>query len=85
MYVRLLCLEGEDIQEETMMRIVLEGCTEIGDPLREGDIQIKVGDPLTKEDTLIEDSLVMKDPLEEDILMEMGDPWKRRILWWRTP
>ena len=23
-------------------------------------------------------------PLEEDILMGMGDPWKRRIPWWRT-
>ena len=53
---------------------VLEGCTEIGDPLREGDIQTKVEDPLTKEDTLIEDPLVMKDPLEEDIFIEMEDP-----------
>ena len=43
------------------------------------DILTKVGDPLTEEDTLIED------PLEEDILTEMGDPWKRRIPWWRTP
>ena len=32
------------------------------------DILTKVGDPLTEEDTLIEDLL------EEDILTEMGDP-----------
>ena len=35
---------------------------------------MKVGDPLTKEDTLVEDPLMAEDPLEEDILMEMGDP-----------
>ena len=84
MYEGLLHQEGENIQEETVMMMVLEGCTEIGDPLREGDIQMKVEDPLTEEDTLIEDPLVMKDPLEEDILIEMEDPWKRRIPW-RTP
>ena len=39
--------------------VTIEGHIEIEDPLREGDIQIKVGDPLTEEDTLIED------PLEE--------------------
>ena len=66
--------EGENIQEETMMKMVLEGCTEIGDPLRKGNIQIKVGNPLIKEDTMIEDTLAMKDPLEEDILIEMEDP-----------
>ena len=43
-------------------------------PLREGDIQTKVEDPLAKEDSLIEDLLMMKDPLEEDILLEMEDP-----------
>ena len=76
MYKGLLGQEGENIQEETVMMMVLEGCTEIGDPLREEDIQTKVEDPLTEEDTLIEDPLVMKDPLEEDILIEMGDPLK---------
>ena len=45
MYEGLLCQEGENIQEETVMMMVLEGCTEIGDPLREGDIQTKVEDP----------------------------------------
>ena len=53
--------------------MVLEGHIEIGDPLREGDIQTKVEDPLTEEDTLMEHSLVMEDPLE-DILIGMGDP-----------
>ena len=62
MYEGLLCQEGENIQEETVMMMALEGCTEIGDPLREGDIQTKVEDSLTKEDTLIEDPLVMRDP-----------------------
>ena len=85
MYEGLLHQEGENIQEETVMMMVLEDCTEIGDPLREGDIQTKVEDPLTEEDTLIEDPLVMKDSLEEDILIEMEDPWKRRIPWQRTP
>ena len=37
-------------------------------PLIEGDIQTKEGDPLTEEDTL------MEDPLEKDILIGMGDP-----------
>ena len=45
MYGGLLHQGGENIWAETMMRMVLEGHTEIGDPLREGDIQIKVGDP----------------------------------------
>ena len=48
--------EGGNIQEEVMMMII-EGHIEIGDPLREGDIQTKVEDPLTEEDTLIEDLL----------------------------
>ena len=51
-----------------MMMMIIEGHIEIRDPLREGDIQIKVEDPLTKEDTLIEDLL------EEDIPIEMEDP-----------
>ena len=42
--------------------MVLEGHIEIRDPLREGHIQTKVGDPLTEEDTLMEDPLVMEDP-----------------------
>ena len=70
MYEGLLHQEGENIQEETLMMMVLEGCTEIGDPLREGDIQTRVENPLTVEDTLeedplmVEDLLVMEDPLD---------------------
>ena len=75
----LLHQEGENIQEEMVMMIIIEGHIEIEDPLREGDIQIKVGDPLTEEGTLIEDLL------EEDIPIEMEDPWKRRIPRRRTP
>ena len=67
------------------MMMIIEGHTEIEDPLREGDIQIKVGGPLTEEDTLIEDLLEedtpidMEDPMEEedtqeeDPLIEMED------------
>ena len=86
MYRGLLHQEGENIQEGMVMMMIIEGHIEIGDPLREGDIQIKVGDPLTKEGTLIENLLKenipveMEDPLEEedtqekDPLMEMEDP-----------
>ena len=48
--------------------MILEGHIEIGDPLIEGNIQMRVGNPLTKEDTL------MEDPLDEDILIGKGDP-----------
>ena len=80
------CQEGGNIQGEVVMMMIIEGHIEIEDPLREGDIQIKVEDLLTKEDTLIEDLLEedtpieMEDPLEEedtqeeDPLMEMEDP-----------
>ena len=70
--------EEENTERKTVIMMVLEGHIEIGDPLIEEDIQTKVGDPLTKEDTLIEDLL------EEDILIGMVDPWKRRIPWQRT-
>ena len=79
--------EGGNIQEKVVMMIMItEGLIEIGDPLREGDIQIKVGEHLIKEDFLVEDLLgedipiEMEDPLEkedtqeEDPLMEMEDP-----------
>ena len=71
---RLLQQEEENTWEKMAIMRVLEGHIGIGDPLIEGDIQTKVGDPLTKEDTLMEDPLVMEDPLEEDILIGMGDP-----------
>ena len=58
-----LLQQEESAQEEMVIMMVLEGHIEIEDPLMEGDIQTKVGDPL-----------VMEDPLEEDILIGMGDP-----------
>ena len=51
--------EGRNIQEEMVMMMTIEDHIEIRDPLREGDIQIKVGDSLIEEDTQI------VDPLEE--------------------
>ena len=64
----------------------------IRDPMIEGDILTEVVDPLTEEDTLVEDPLMEEDPLEEDILMEMGDTLEEEDTmmedpgWrWRTP
>ena len=66
--------------------IVLGGHIEIGEPLMKKDILTKVGDSLTKVDTLIEDLLEdnihieigypldEEDTLAEDPLMEMEDP-----------
>ena len=77
--------EGGNIQEKVVMMMIIEGHIGIGDPLREGDIQIKVEHPMTGEDTLIEDLLEedtpieIEDPLteedtqEDDPLMEMED------------
>ena len=50
-------MRTHEIQEEIAMMMIIEDHIEIEDPLREGDIQTKVGDPLTEEDTLIEDLL----------------------------
>ena len=41
----LLCQEVENIQEETVMVMVIEDHIEIRDPLREGDIQNQGGRP----------------------------------------
>ena len=69
MYKECPCQEGGNIQEKVaMMTMVIEDHIEIEDPLREADIQIKVEDHLTEDDTLIEDLL------EEDITIEMEDP-----------
>ena len=69
-----------------MTMMLIEGHIEIEDPLREGDIQIKVEGHLIQEDTLIGDLLgedipiEMKGPPEEedteeeDPLVEMEDP-----------
>ena len=84
MYKEPPCQGDRSIQEEVMM--IIEGHIETVDPLREGGIQTKVEDPLSKEDTPIEilleedipiemeDSLIKKDTQEEDPLMEMEDP-----------
>ena len=40
-----------------MVMMIIESHIEIGDPLREGDIQIKMEGLLTEETTLIEDLL----------------------------
>ena len=72
--------EGENIQKKVVMVIMLvEGHIEIGDPLREGDIQIKV------EGHMIEEDILREDLLGEDIPIEMEDPQKKRIPRRRTP
>ena len=67
-YKGLSLLEEENIERKTVIMMVLEGHVGIRDPLMKEDILTKVGDPLTKKDTLIEDLL------EEDTLIEMGYP-----------
>ena len=50
--------KGGNIQEKVVMMIMLiEGHIGIGDPLREGDIQVKVEGHLIEEDIWIEDLL----------------------------
>ena len=74
MYKKPLYQEGGSIQEKVvMMTMLIEVHIELKDPLREGDIQIKVEGYLVKEDSLI------RDLLGEDIPIEMEDPYKRRI------
>ena len=55
-----------------MMIMLMEGYIEIGNPLKEGDIQIKVEGHLIEEDILIEDLL------GEDIPIEMEDPLEEK-------
>ena len=68
------CQEGGNIQEKVVMMIMLiEGHIRDWDPLREGDIQIKVeGHLIKKEDILVEDLL------GEDIPIEMEDPLEEK-------
>ena len=84
-----LLQQEESTQEEIVM--VREGHIKIRDSLIEGDILTEVGDPLTKEDTLVEESLMVEDLLEEDVLMEMGDSLEEEdtlvedlLMEWRT-
>ena len=63
-----------------MMIIPTGDHIEIGDPLKERDIQIKVEGHQIEEDIPIEIEMMMEDPLMmEDSLMEMEDPWTP---WW---
>ena len=80
------CQEGENIHVEMAMMMTIENHIEIRDPLKEGDIQIKVEDLLTEDDTQMEypleedtpiemeDSLEEEGTQEEDPLMEMENP-----------
>ena len=71
-----------------MMIMLIEDHIGIGDPLKEGDIPVKVEGHLIEEDTQIEDLLGEDIPIEmeglqeeEDILEEdplMEDPWRLR-------
>ena len=59
-----------------MMIMLVEGLIEIGDPLREGDIQIKVEGHLI-EDTLIENLLGQDIPIEMEVLPQSRIPRRR--------
>ena len=81
-----------NIQEKAVLMIMLtEDHIGIGDPLREGDIPVKVKGHLMEEDTQIEDLLGEDIPIEmeglpeeEDILEE--DPLMVETPWrWSTP
>ena len=66
--------EGGSIQEKVVMMIMLvEGHIGIGDPQREGDIQVKVEGHLIKEDIRIEDLLGEDIPIEMEDLQEEED------------
>ena len=72
---RELLQQEESIWKKTVMVMVLVDHIDIRDPLIEGEILIEVGDPLTKEDILMEeDPMMVEGHLEEDTPMEMGDP-----------
>ena len=78
------CKEGNILERAVMM--ITEDHIEIGDPLKEGDIQVKVEGHQIKEDIPVEmeglqeeEDILEEDPLiAEDPLMEA--PWL-----WRTP
>ena len=63
-----------NIQEKAVMMIMLiEDHIGIGDPLKEGDIQVKVEGHLIEEDTQIEDLLGEDIPIEMEGLPEEED------------
>ena len=65
-----------NIQERVVMILLKIGDhTEIEDPLKEGDIKVRMKGHQREEGTRIEDTLGEGDPLEEEVhLMEMEDP-----------
>ena len=66
--------EEGNIQEKAVMMIMSIGDhIGIGDPLKEGDIQVKVEGHLIKEDTWIEDLLGEDIPIEMEGLPEEKD------------
>ena len=69
-YQGLPILEEENIEGKIVIIMVLEGHVGIRDSLRKKDILTKVGNPLTKEDTLAEDPLM---ETEDPLMME--EPW----------
>ena len=73
-YKGLPPLEEENTERKKVIMMVLGDHMEVGVPLIKEDILTKVRDPLTEENTLIEDLL------EENILIEMGDPLEEDIL-----
>ena len=83
MFKRPLYHEEGNIQERAVMMITsTEDHIEIGDPLEEGDIQVKVEGHWIKEDIPIEmeglpeeeDILMMEDPLMVEDPLMMEDP-----------
>ena len=56
-----------------MILIVIEDHIEIEDPLKEGNIKVRMEDHQMEEDIRIEDTL------GEDILIEVGDPLEEEV------
>ena len=59
--------------------MIIEDDIKIGDPLTDRGIHMEVGDPLTEEDTPVEDPLMVEqDPLDllkDKDLQALKDPW----------
>ena len=67
------CKEGNILERVVMILIMIGDHIEIEDPLKEGDIEVKMEGHQIEEDTRIEDTLgegiptEMEDPLEEEV------------------
>ena len=66
--------EGNIQEKAVMMIMLIEDHIRIGDPLKEGDILVKVEGQLIKEDTQIEYLLGEDTPIEMEGLPEEEDP-----------